>query len=206
MSMMPQNQMTSASGGGLVNRLIGVITLKAPVYREIADDTTATTEAGIIVVVVSLIVGIIGAFVGVGVPGVTTNPEVSTVSIAIVAAITGLIASVLGWLVGGWVTAFVARQFFQGKTDTGEMLRVFGYTRIFSLFGIVPIIGGIIGAILGIIGNIIGIREAAEFDTTKAILTAIIAGIIVFFLVVIVAGIIGGILAVIVLGASAIAR
>jgi hypothetical protein len=48
-------------------------------------------------------------------------------------------------------------------------------------------------AILSIIGNVIGIREAAEFDTTKAILTAIIAGVIVFIVVAVLTGLFVGI-------------
>jgi len=119
---------------------------------------------------------------------------------SIVGIILSLISAIIGWLIGGWLTAFVATTFFQGKTNTGEMLRVLGYTRIFSILGVIPIIGGLVGAILGIIGNVIGIREAAEFDTTKAILTAVI----VFVIVLIITAVIFGAIFAIVLGAAAV--
>ena len=94
----------------------------------------------------------------------------------------------------------VAKTFFQGKTNTGEMLRVTGFTYVFQILGVIPVVGGLVGAILSIIGNIIGVREAAEFDTTKAILTSIIAGVIAFIIVAI---IVGGLTAVLI-GAAAI--
>jgi hypothetical protein len=53
---------------------------------------------------------------------------------------------------------------------------------------------------LQIIGNIIGVREAAEFDTTKAILTSIIAGVIVFIVVAVITGVLVGMM---LLGAAA---
>ncbi len=49
---------------------------------------------------------------------------------------------------------------------------------------------GFIVAILRIIGYTIGVREAAEFTTSKAIITAIIAGIVNFIIVTAIGGII----------------
>ena len=44
-------------------QIIGVLTLKPAVYREIADDTNATLTAGIIVAIVALFVGLAGGIV-----------------------------------------------------------------------------------------------------------------------------------------------
>ena len=97
---------------------------------------------------------------------------------------------------GAWALAFVAKSFFKGQTETANMLRVTGFTSVFAIvtyvLGLIPCVGAIgalIGSVLQILGNIIGIREAAGFDTTKAILTAIIAGVVVFFIVSILAAI-----------------
>lgn len=162
---------------------MGVLTLKAPVYKQIAEDKSATTTAAIIVVVVSALVGLISAFLG-ALPGGSGAGVVTAILYAVVTVIVALIA----WVVGSWLTAFVATSFFKGETDLGEMMRVTGYTRIFGILGIIPFLG-IVGVILSIIGNVIGIREAAGFDTTKAILTAVIAGVIVFIVVAILTGI-----------------
>jgi hypothetical protein len=180
--------MQAQAQGPLMNRLMGIVTFKAPVYKEIAEDKTATQMAAIIVIVVAVIVGLIsGLFAGRG---------------FIIVLLTALLGQIVGWLIGSWLLAFIAKTFFQGDTDTGEMLRVTGFTAIFRILGIIPVIGGLIGGILQIIANIIAIREAAGFDTTKAILTAIIAGVIVFVVI----AVIGLILGVIFVGATAISN
>jgi Yip1 domain len=173
----------------MINRLIGVITLKAATYREIADDKTATPQAAAIVVVVALIVGILTGllFTALGAGGGLIG-----------AVIRGLVTALIGWAIGSWVFAFVSKTFFQGKTDTGEMMRVFGYTNIFQLLGIIPVLGTIVGLILSVIGAIIGIREASEFDTTKAILTGAVG----FVILLIVAFVLGLIYALVGLGAA----
>ena len=171
--------------GQLMDRLMGIVTFKAPVYKEVAEDKTATQISALIVIVVGVIVGVISGLLG--------GRDF------IVRVLISLVGQVVGWLVGSWLLAFIAKTFFKGDTDTGEMLRVTGHTAIFNILGVIPVIG-IIGGILQIIANVIGIREAAGFDTTKAILTAIIAGVIVFIVI----AIIGAIFAAIFIGAAAI--
>lgn len=172
--------------------LMGVITLKAATYRKIADDKSLTMMALIIVVVATLISGFFGGLVQV-VSG--TSSSISIVG-AVVGAIIGVIFGLIGWAIGAWILAFVAKQFFQGKTDTSEMLRVTGYVHIFNLVGVLNILGaitpallcisgliGFVAAILRLIGYVIGVREAAEFSTTNAIITAIIAAVVEFIII-----------------------
>ncbi len=181
----------------MLDRIIGVVTLKAPVYRQIADDKTATGQAATIVVIALLIENFFQRLV-------TVNPQTNTVSVnffgAIVGMIIGLIVGLIGWVITAWILQFVARQ-FGGKTDTNEMLRVTGFVEVFGIIAVVNIltlggtafacIAGLIAfvvAILRLIGYIIGVREAAEFSTGNAIITAIIAAIINFIIVVVIAG------------------
>jgi len=181
-----------------MDRIMGVLTLKAPVYRQIAEDQSATTTAAIIVAVVAVLTGVVGAVVvatignqlPAGVGGLATNP--------IGYAIQAILLSFLGWGIGSWVMGFIANM-LGGKTNTGEMLRVFGYASIFNLLGIIPCLG-IIGWILGIIATVIGIREAAEVTTGKAV----VIGIVGFIAVLIVSTVIGLVLAAIGLGAQAV--
>ncbi len=196
-----QNQMT-AGQSSLMDRIMGVITLKAPVYRQIADDPTATTQAAIIVVVVTLISGFFSGLVQV-------NPQTGASSASIIGAILGAIVAVIfgliGWAFAAWVLAFVAKSFFQGKTNTMEMMRVTGYVQVFGLVSILSVlalvstalacVAGLVGfvvAILRLIGYVIGVREAAEFSTTNAIITAIIAAVVQFIIVTVIGGAILG--------------
>ncbi len=162
----------------MMSRLMGIITFKAPVYKEVAEDKTATTTALIIVAVVSVLTGLI--------LGLLTGNFVYEL-------IVNVVTQLVLWVVSAWVLAFVAKQFFKGDTDTSEMLRVTGYTNVFRILGIIPVIGGLIGGILQAVANIIGVREAAGFDTTKALLTAIIAWIIGFIIAAIITAIFGAI-------------
>lgn len=187
----------------MLNRIIGVVTLKAPVYREIADDTSATSQAGIIVAIVAVVNGILGAvamsilnstMAQLGAQQGIAIPAVSPIGTGLAAFVSALV----GWVVGAWALAFAAKSFFQGKTDTPEMLRVTGYTSVFTILGavlgLIPCVGGlaaIAASVLQLIGNVIGIREAAEVDNTRAILIAIIAAVVVFFLSLIISTIFG---------------
>jgi hypothetical protein len=173
-----------------MDRIMGVLTLKAPVYRQIADDPNATQMAGIIIAVVSLISGFVS-----GLTTPITDASTGTILVpagnivaAIVFGIIAVILGLIGWFISSWVLAFVSK-WFGGKTNTQEMLRVTGYVglfRIVNILGLLALVGiggvatclSVIVGILGIIGYVIGVREAAEFSTGNAIISAIIAGII----------------------------
>lgn len=167
-----------------MNRLLGVITLKAPVYKEIAEDQNATTTAAIIVVVMAIFGGILAALamslVGAGLPA--DAPAGSPTGMAI----STIINTIISWLIGSTVFAFVANA-LGGRTNIGEMLRVFGYTQIFQVLNIIPCLGTIAALVLSVIGAIIGIREASGFSTGKAVLTGII-GLVILFIISMVVG------------------
>ena len=173
------NQLTPINNPDLMNRLKGIVMLQAPIYKEVAEDKSATPTAAMIVAATSILAGV-GQFLGAVLRGR------GNIGASLGLALILIVAQFLGWLLGSWLLAFVAKQFFQGDTDMGEMQRVNGFTRIFgaaSVLSFIPVIGGLIGiaaAIAGIVGNVIGIREAAGFDTQKAILTALIAGVAAF--------------------------
>ncbi len=187
----------------MMDRIMGVIQLKTPVYRQIADDTTATGQAAMIIVIVTLIAGFFQGLVRLD---LRTGAAAVSIVGAIVGAIVGLILGLIGWYVGAWILAFVAKQ-FGGKTDTNEMLRVTGFVHVFDLVGILSFLTlitpalacvtglvGLVAAILRLIGYVIGVREAAEFSTSNAIITAIIAAIVEFIIVAVIGGAILGVI------------
>lgn len=169
-----------------MERILGVITFKAPVYKEIAEDQNATTTAAIIVVVMAIFGGVLAA-IAVGLAGAGL-PAGASAGSPIRVAISTVINAIIGWLIGSAVFAFVANA-LGGRTNTGEMLRVFGYTQIFQVLNIIPCLGAIAALILSVIGAIIGIREAGEFSTGKAVLTGVI-GLVILFIISMVVGLI----------------
>ena len=181
----------------MLDRIMGVITLKAPIYRQIADDKNDTMNAAIVFVVSTLISGFFGGLVAFN---AQTNAAAASIGGAVFGAIFGVIFALIGWVITAWVLQFVAKQ-LGGKTDTGEMLRVTGYVGVFNIVGVLNVLVlagtalscvvglvGIVVAILKLIGYLIGVREAAEFSTTNAIITAVIAAIVNFIIVVVVGG------------------
>jgi hypothetical protein len=186
----------NASRGSLQERIMGVIMLKAPVYREIADDVSATPQALTVFVAATVIAKFFSGLV-------STSGGATSVSIggAIVSVIVGVLVGLLALYFTGWVLATVANRFFGGKTNTSEMVRVTGFVSVFSVVSVLnillfisPALGCLTGilslavAVLSIVGYTIGVREAAEFSTTNAIITAVIAAVVNFIIVVVIAG------------------
>ena len=162
-----------------MNHLMGVITFKAAEYRALAEDKSATTMAGVIVVVVALVVGLVSALLvstAAALGGMMVNP--------VGLLIRTVVGSLIGWFVCAWVTALVAG-LFGGKTDTGEMLRVLGFVNVFQLLNVIPVLGSLVGLVLGVIGTLLGIREAAEVDNMKALLIAVVAWVVIFVVAVV---------------------
>ncbi len=164
----------------MFERIMGIVTLKAPTYKAVAEDENATREAMMIVVIVAVINGLVAGFFTPGATGVSVG---SGLIRAVIAIVFGLIT----WYVSAWVLATVAKA-FGGKTDTNEMLRVTGYVYVFNLVGLLTLLAfispalicvagivGLVALVLSLIGYVIGIREAAEFSTGNAVITALIA-------------------------------
>ena len=140
----------------LIQRLMGVITLKAPIYKEIAEDPAATMPATAITLVVAAITSLGALLTG-----------------HVFDFVVGIIGAAATWVFSSFVAGFVAER-MGGKTSTAEMLRVIGHTNVFNLFGLLGCVGAIAALVLRTIAFVIAIREAAEFDTQKAVLTALI--------------------------------
>ena len=164
----------------MVDRILRAIRLDFTVFREIAEDQAAMTEAAIIVVVVSLL-SAIGTFIA------SLLAEVGFGRALLDFFSTWLIFGILlGWILWAVLTYFVGTLLFQGKTDIPEMMRVLGYANapnLLGIFGFIPCAGWLIalaGWILSLIAGVIAIREAMEFDTGKAVITVLISWVIAF--------------------------
>lgn len=167
--------------GSFSDRIVGVLRLVAPTYREIARDTTATTQAMGVVAAVAVAAAIGGA--GDGVKGIIGR--------AVGAIIWWIIFSVATWFVGTKI---------MGATDIGggpgRVLRTSGFAQIpniLNVLGFIPVLGwiaSVVGAIWALITGIMAVREALDVSTGKAIVTAVVA----WLLVVIVLGILFAIL------------
>ena len=151
----------------LIDRMRGAAMLDVATYEEVEADTTATGQAAI-VVTLSAIASAIGA-AGAGGPSIIGT----------------LIGALLSWIIWAGLTYLIGDKVFGGTATWGELLRTLGFAqspRLLLVFGIIPVFGllvWIVVAVWVLVAGIIAIRQALDFSTQKALLTALIGWVIV---------------------------
>jgi hypothetical protein len=161
----------------MFNRVTRAAMLDVGLYEEVEADTSLNQEALIVVVLVSVLSGIGGFLQGV---------FKGDIGAALLALVVGVVLGVVSYYIWAYVTYFVGTNLFGGTADAGELLRVLGYAsgpRVLGVLGFIPCVGGLaglVGAIWALVAGVIAVREALDFDTTKAVLTVIIGWVIVF--------------------------
>ncbi len=154
-----------------IDRMIGAAKLDPQVYEEVEHDESATMQALLIVVLGAIAAGI-GALGG-----------------GIVGFIVGIVAALIGWAVYAGVAYWVGTNWFKGpltESTWGELLRTLGFAntpRLLLVLGIIPVVGLIVSLAVFVwvlIATVIAIRQALDFDTSKAIWTAIVAWLVLF--------------------------
>nr|MBC7245236.1 YIP1 family protein [Chloroflexota bacterium] len=166
----------------MVERIIRIIRLDFPVFKEIESDPNATTEAAI-VVAVSSVLSAIGSAVG------SHRP--------VLVFFSGVIGGILGWIVWSCVSHFIGQAMFKSKGTVENMLRVIGYAnapRLLGIFGFIPCLralASLIGAILALIAGIMAIREGLDLELGQAIIVAVVGWVALFIISIIIGAIFG---------------
>ncbi len=159
--------MVEATGqASIVDRMIRAAKLEPQVYEEVEHDQSATGQALLVVVLGAVAAGI-GALLG-----------------GVVALIVGIVAALVGWGVYAFIAYWVGTNIFKGpqtEATWGELLRTLGFAsspRVLLVLGIIPVLGFFIGLVVFIwtlITTVIAIRQALDFDTGRAIGTAVVS-------------------------------
>lgn len=146
----------------MTERMMGAARLDAEMFEEVEADTTATGQAAGVVALVAIAQAVGGVGMGVGV------------------MVGGMIAALLGWLIWAGITYLVGDKLLGGTATWGELLRTLGFAQtpgLLVVFGFVPLFGGLIRfavAIWLLVAGIVALRQALDFGTGKAILTAVL--------------------------------
>ena len=90
----------------------------------------------------------------------------------VVVIATNMVVAVIGWIVWAATTTLVGTKVFRGTTNFGEMLRVLGYAQAPRVIAVVPLLGPV-AAIWTLVASVIAIRQGLDFDTRRAIGSAI---------------------------------
>lgn len=164
----------------LTQRMIGAAMLNPAIYEEVEADHTATSQAAIVVAIVAVCQAI-GAS-GSGSRGI----------------IGAIISAFLSWVLWAFLTWLIGTKLFRGTATVSELLRTLGFAMspgVLYILGIIPFLGGLIGFAVWIwtlVAGVIAIRQALDFDTGKAILTAVISWAIVIAVGLVLAGLATG--------------
>ena len=137
-----------------LQRSISIARLHVPTFEEVEADTSATGEAGA-VLVASAVIGSVGSLFINGLWGF----------------IASIIVMIAGWFVWAWSSAQIAERVFDvHTTDTGEMLRVLGYGSAPRAIGLIPFLG-FVAMIWTLVTLVYGIRQAGEMTILGAVIT-----------------------------------
>ena len=165
---------------GLTDRMLGAAMLDVATYEEVEHDQTATGQAAGVVGIVALCAAIGGLDGGIG------------------EMLTGLIGAYVGWMTWSAVTYVIGDKVFGGTATWGELLRTLGFAQtpgVLYAIGVIPLVGFLVIPFVWIwmlVTGVVAIRQALDFGTGKAILTALI-GIVAYAVVASVLGVLFGI-------------
>lgn len=152
-----------------IDRMIGAARLDAATYEEVERDEQATVQAMSVV-----LMGAVAAGIG-------------SLSGGIVGLVAGAILAVVGWAVYAGVAYWVGTTLFKGEQTSatwGELLRTLGFAsspRLLLVLMVVPVLGLIVAlAVLVwmLFTTVVAIRQALDFDTGRAIGTAVVSWVV----------------------------
>ena len=149
-----------------IDRMVGAARLDPQVYEEVEHDESATRQAMSVVVLGSFAAGI-GALTG-----------------GLDAFAIGAVLAIVGWAAYAYIAYWVGTNFFKGPQTSatwGELLRTLGFAsspRVLLVLMVIPVFGLFIG--LGVFvwmlfTTVVAIRQALDFDTGRAIATAVVS-------------------------------
>ena len=165
-----------------IDRMVGAARLDPQVYEEVEHDESATRQAMLVVVMGSLAAGI-GSLTG-----------------GLDAFAIGLVFAIVGWGVYAYIAYWVGTNLFKGPQTSatwGELLRTLGFAsspRVLLVLMVVPVLGLFVALgvfVWTLFTTVIAIRQALDFDTGRAVATAVVS----LIGLVLVSMVIGGLLA-----------
>jgi hypothetical protein len=151
----------------MIERMIRAVRLDRTLYREVADHPEYMSEAVLIAVLVSALSAVGALF--------TMQQQ------GFLLFLLQLANSLLfGWVLWAVIAYYVGSRFFGGRSSITEMMRTLAYAglpRLLGLFSFIFCLGWIlalIGWLMTVAAGVLAIRESMEFDSSSALITAII--------------------------------
>jgi hypothetical protein len=163
-------------------RLIGAARLDPATYEEVEADRSATGQALLVVVLVSIASGL-GSGGGRSLVGET-------------------VAALVGWGAWAFVIWIVGAKLFpepQTRSDMGELLRTIGFAStpgLLRVFGFVPLFGPLLSFVAWLwmlIATVVAVRQALDYNGTGRAIFVCVLGFLFYIGVIIAVGVALGI-------------
>lgn len=183
---------TMSGDRSMIARMMGAARLSVDTYEDVEADTSATSQA----LTVVLLVGVCG-----GLGSLIQKAMQGSTGAGVVGLITGIIGALIGWALWSYTTYFIGTRLFNGTATPGELLRTIGFAQspgILNILLFIPGIGPVISIVVSIwllIAGVVAVRQALDLDTGKAIITTLIGWVVWFIVFVVVVGFFVGIIA-----------
>ncbi len=157
----------------MLSRMVGAAGLSSDTYEDVEHDRSATLQAFLVVIIVSI---------SSGVGGLLQN-EISVVN-ALVFGVIGGIASWAIWALGIWIIGSTILKTPDTQADWGQLARGTGFAQspgIFSFLIFIPWIGWPIGAVIFVwrfAAMLTAVRQCLDYTSTwRAFFVVLIAAI-----------------------------
>ena len=144
----------------MLGRMMGAALLRARTFEELEDDSGATEQAVVVVIMVALFTGI-GSYLS----GYASFFD---------AVIDGVFRGIIGWAIWALVTLFVGTVFLKGPetdADWGELARVTGFAQtpgllnIFSFIYAAELYIWLAALLWQFLAMVVGVRQALDYTS-----------------------------------------
>jgi len=176
----------------MLSRMIRAIKLDPSLFQEVEEDSDASNQAMLIVIISSICAGLGSMLKSMIFGGISIGFRIRITS-NLMNGLVGVSSALLGWMIWSLITYFVGTKILAGpetEADYGELLRTIGFSSspgIFRVLSFLPLISLIVG-IWELASMIIAVKEALELDSIRAILTCIVGWIGYIILLMIIGG------------------
>jgi len=186
----------------LTDRIIGAFTFRSGVYKEVEEDTTFTTTAWLLVIVIGFL-----AQLGSNAFWLETLASRDLIN-WLGATVVGTISVVIGFAVAAFIGNWVGSTIFKADVTFDELVRTMGLAYVWHIVGVLGVLSAfspaldclvfpaaIVAWIWGFIAWLVAVKEALDLEWVQTIVTVFLAWIVnvVFYMVfgVIVLGLLG---------------
>ena len=159
----------------MLQRMIGAARLDVNTYEEVENDQNATTQAMLVVIIVSIASGI---------------AVLTTGGNFIVNFVVGIVLGLAGWAIWAYITFLVGTKILNTpgtNASWGQLARTTAFAQtpgVLRVFGVIPYLGQLIilvSSIWMLVAMVIAVRQALDYESTMRAIGVVLIGAVIYF-------------------------